>query len=60
MKDGWTKKTRGGAVIYTHPAVPDGRAVVVNIYGIHFNGVEYPTLAEAKASALSSTQRESE
>lgn len=55
MKDGWIKKIRGTAIIYTHPDAFDGRAIVVNTYGILFNGIEYATLADAKASALSST-----
>jgi len=58
MNGGWTKKIKGCAVIYTHPDALYGRAIVVNMYGISFNGVEYATLAEAKTSALSSTDRE--
>lgn len=51
----WKKKIRGNAVIYTHAEVPEGRAIVVNIRGIFFNGDEYTTLTEAKANALAST-----
>lgn len=60
MKDGWTKKIKGTAIIYTHPNTCDGRAIVVNSYGIFFNGNEYESLAEAKASAVSVTSPDRE
>lgn len=62
MKDGWSKKfkgnERGGAHIYTHPDVLDGRAIVVNGHGISFNGASCDSLDTAKAAALSRPQSE--
>jgi hypothetical protein len=58
MRDGWMKKIKGSAIIHTHPNALDGRAIVVTIYGIRFNGDDYATLAEAKAAALTSPHQE--
>lgn len=48
----WTKKRKGAAVIWTHPEAKDGRAIVVNHYGVRFNGRNYSSLEIAKAVAL--------
>ena len=50
--DGWTKKSKGNAKVYTHPGVPDGRAIVENHWGVTFNGVKYPSVDLAKIAAL--------
>lgn len=53
----WTKKTKGNAKVYTTDRVD--RAIVVNHFGISFDGREFQTLDEAKAEALSTpTQAE--
>ena len=51
--DGWTKKTKGNAKIYTHPLVHDGHAIVQNHWGVAFNGQKFDTVAAAKEFALS-------
>lgn len=51
-KDGWTKKSKGNAKIYTHPDAFEGRAIVENSWGVSFNGVTYPTVEKAKDAAL--------
>lgn len=49
---GWTKKRKGTAKVHTHPDAYEGRAVVENHWGVHFNGRKYPSLDEAKSAAL--------
>lgn len=56
IDDGWTKKSKGNAKIYTHPDAKDGRAVVQNHWGISFNGKMFDSLFEAKAAALVEVQ----
>lgn len=51
--DGWTKKSKGNAKIYTHPSVE--RAVVENHWGVTFNGLKYPSVDMAKIAALGGT-----
>ena len=51
-EDGWTKKTRGNAKIYTHPDTFEERAVVENHWGVSFNGVMYESVFAAKQAAL--------
>lgn len=56
--EGWTKKRRGTAIIYTHPHAYDGRAVVSNSWGVTFNGKQYDTVDDAKADALAAASTE--
>lgn len=58
MRDGWTKKTKGNAKIYTHPQVFENRAVVENFNGVTFHGQSYRSVSDAKAAALSYTPEE--
>lgn len=51
-KDGWTKKSKGNAKIYTHPEAFESRAIVENSWGISFNGVRFASVDEAKVAAL--------
>lgn len=51
-QDGWTKKSKGNAKIYTHPDAFEGRAIVENSWGVSFNGVRYASVDEAKDAAL--------
>lgn len=55
MADGWTKKfkgsaVRGGAWIYTHPALT--RAIVQNHNGVSYDGQHFASVEDAKAFAL--------
>ncbi|MEY9198651.1 hypothetical protein ABIA16_003767 [Sinorhizobium fredii] len=54
-KDGWTKKRKGTALVYTHLNSHDGRAIVENFKGIYFNGFRYVDLEAAKRAALAGT-----
>lgn len=49
----WRKKRRGNAIIWLHPASFEGRAIVVNPWGIFFNGEKFQSLELAKEIALS-------
>ena len=51
-KNGWSRKPKGLGKIHTHPNTFEGRGVVENDMGFHFNGVTYATLDEAKHAAL--------
>lgn len=49
---GWTKKSKGSAKIYTHPQIDGGRAIVVNHYGVRFDGQAFASLDADMAHAL--------
>jgi len=55
MTDHWKKKSKGNAKVYTHPEAREGRAVVVNHYGVFFNGETFASLNEAKEAACSTS-----
>ncbi len=50
MTDGWTKKSKGNAKIYTHPGVD--RAIVENHWGVAYDGQKFDSVEAAKISAL--------
>lgn len=59
MSDGWVKKRKGSADIYTHPkvenAVVDRRGMGMNSSlgaSITYLGMAFPTVREAKEAAL--------
>ena len=49
--DAWKRKRKGSALIYTHPLL--SRAVVHNHNGVHYNGIAFPTVDDAKLYAES-------
>lgn len=50
----WAKKRKGNATIYVHPDID--RAIVVNHYGITFNGRRFDSVDDAKVAATSESK----